>query len=81
MTCSSSGFLYRVRNCARHWLHSRLQECVHCRDCGSDITPFASHCPKCGQGNPAKVSATAAVYPAIVGVLLMIALLAVFDVF
>ena len=81
MTCSSPGFLYRVRDCARQWFHSRWQECVHCRECGSEITPFASHCPKCGQANPAKVSATAVIYPAIVSVLLLIALLAAFDIF
>jgi len=81
MTCSSSGLLYRVRNTARHWMHNRLQECVHCRECQSEITPFVSHCPKCGQPDPAKVSATAALYPAIVSVFLLIALLLAFDVF
>ena len=81
MTSSSSGLLLRVRNSVEQWVHSRLQECVHCRECKSQVKPFETHCPICGQANPAKVSATAAIYPAIVSVLLMIALLAAFDVF
>jgi hypothetical protein len=62
-------------------MHNRLQECVHCRECQSEITPFVTHCPKCGQPDPAKVSATAALYPAIVGVFLTLAMLLAFDVF
>jgi hypothetical protein len=81
MTHSSSGLWFRVRNCVEQWVHSRLQECIHCRECDSEIKPFVTHCPTCGQANPAKVSATAAIYPAIVGIFLTLALLAAFDIF
>lgn len=74
MTSSSSGLMWRVRSSVEQWMHCRLQECVHCRECESEITPFVSHCPICGQANPAKVSASAAVYPALGGIL--VALLA-----
>ena len=81
MTDSSSGLMYRVRTSVEQWMHNRWQECIHCRECDSQIKPFATHGPTCGQANPAKVSATAAIYPAIVSVFLLIALLAAFDIF
>ena len=61
MTDSSSGLMYRVRTSVEQWMHNRWQECIHCRECDSQIKPFATHCPTCGQANPAKVSATAAI--------------------
>jgi len=81
MAHSSSGLFFRVRNSVEQWMHSRLQECIHCRECGSEITPFATHCPTCGQANPAKVSATGIVYPAIVAGFLLISMLMAFDIF
>jgi hypothetical protein len=62
MTPSSSGMPPRSRSFITQWLSARVQECVHCSDCQSKIIPFASHCPQCGQANPAKVSVSAAVY-------------------
>ena len=57
-----AGIPSRVRSSIEQWLESRKQECIHCHGCGSEIAPFDSHCPKCGQGNPAKVSTSAGVY-------------------
>jgi hypothetical protein len=62
-------------------MHNRLQECVHCRECQSEVEPFASHCPRCGQANPAKVSATAAIYPAFGGFLVLLLALALIEIF
>jgi hypothetical protein len=81
MTSSSAGLMYRVRNTVEHWMHNRLQECVHCRECESEIPPFATYCPKCGQADPAKVSATAAVYPAIIGIVVTLGAIVLLDVF
>jgi hypothetical protein len=81
MTQSSSGLMWRVRSSIKHWMHSRLEECVHCRGCDSEVTPFVSHCPKCGQANPAKVSATAAIYPAIVGICVMLTAFVLLEIF
>jgi hypothetical protein len=81
MTSSSAGLMVRVRTTVEHWMHNRLQECVHCRECQSEIPPFAPYCPKCGQADPAKVSATAAVYPAIFGVVVALAAIVLLDVF
>jgi hypothetical protein len=38
-----------------------MEECIHCRECGNEVSLVASHCPSCGQSNPAKVSLSAAV--------------------
>jgi hypothetical protein len=46
----------------KHWFQSRLQECTRCSACENAITPWASHCPTCGQASPARVSATAGIY-------------------
>jgi hypothetical protein len=81
MTSSSSGLWWRVRSRVEQWVHSRLDECVHCRECDSEVKPFASHCPKCGQANPAKVSATAAIYPAFGGFLVLLLALALIEIF
>jgi hypothetical protein len=62
-------------------MQSRLQECVHCRECNSEVTPFASHCPRCGQANPAKVSASAAIYPAFGGFLVLLLALVLIKIF
>jgi hypothetical protein len=62
-------------------MHSRLQECVHCRECESAVEPFASHCPRCGQANPAKVSASAAVYPALGGILVALMAVVLIEIF
>jgi hypothetical protein len=79
MTHSSSGLMYRVRNSVEQWMHCRLQECVHCRECQSEIPPLATYCPKCGQADPAKVSASAAIYPAIAGILVTLAAIVLLD--
>jgi len=62
MAYSSSGSWRRVGHSIELWCKARTQECVRCRECGSDVTLLASHCPSCGQANPAKVSLSAAVY-------------------
>jgi hypothetical protein len=46
----------------KQWFHERLHECVRCCECESAVTPWDSHCPTCGQENPARVSASAAAY-------------------
>jgi uncharacterized OB-fold protein len=51
----------RIRGSVKQWLHDRLQECLHCSECGAAVTPWDSHCPQCGQENPARVSASAAI--------------------
>ena len=81
MTSSSSDPLLRVRNSVKRWMHSRLQECIHCRECESEVEPFASHCPRCGQANPAKVSASAAVYPALGGILVALMAVVLIEIF
>lgn len=81
MTQSSSGLMHRVRGSVKQWMHNRLQECVHCRECESEIPAFAPYCPKCGQANPAKVSATAAVYPAVAGVVVTLAAIVLLGIF
>jgi hypothetical protein len=55
---SSGGW----RDSILKWFQARVFECVHCSDCQSTVLPFASHCPKCGQANPARVSNTAAIF-------------------
>jgi uncharacterized OB-fold protein len=74
MTHSSHEAAGRVLSSAKHWLHCRKQEATHCRECDSPVIPWASHCPNCGQANPAKVSATAAIYLALAFALLTLTL-------
>jgi uncharacterized OB-fold protein len=59
MNLSSSEVPSRSRSFITRWLSARMQECVHCSDCQTKVVPFTSHCPKCGQANPAKVSVSA----------------------
>jgi uncharacterized OB-fold protein len=60
----------RVRHWVERWFTRRIEECVHCSDCGHAVTPWTSRCQHCGQANPAKVSLSAAVVLAIGFVLL-----------
>jgi uncharacterized paraquat-inducible protein A len=62
MSHTRSGLPRRSHGSVMRWLRGRMQECVQCSDCQSSIAPFTSHCPNCGQANPAKVSVSAAVY-------------------
>jgi hypothetical protein len=57
-----SAWLCRIGGFTKQWFHDRLQESVHCSECESAVTPWDSHCPNCGQENPARVSASAAVF-------------------
>jgi hypothetical protein len=52
----------RIVSSMMHWFHSRIQECIRCSACENAIRPWASHCPICGQANPARVSPTASIY-------------------
>ena len=67
----SFGFVGGWRNAIVRWLQARVQECGHCAQCQGKVMPFASHCPNCGQANPAKVSTSAALYLA-VGLVLLV---------
>jgi len=69
----SFGFVGGWRNAIVRWFPSRIHECVHCADCQSRVMPFASHCPRCGLANPAKVSTSAAICLAVGFVFLAIA--------
>lgn len=62
MTHSTAELAGRIRTSVRQWFHNRLQECVHCWQCHSLVMPWDSHCDRCGQENPARVSPSAAVY-------------------
>jgi hypothetical protein len=66
----SFGFVSGWGNAIMRWFQARIQECVHCAECQSKVMPFASHCPNCGQANPAKVSTSAALGLA-VGIVLL----------
>ena len=70
MTHSSYRIAGRIFSSMHHWLRSRMHECIRCSECESAITPWASHCPTCGQVNPARVSATVGIYLAFGFVLL-----------
>ncbi len=74
MTQSSSGFAQRVCSSIEHWLRHRLRECVRCRGCQSEVAPFESICPRCGQANPARVSISGVVYLALGFVFLAVTL-------
>ena len=63
MSHSSFEWAGRIRTCVQQWFQRRMDECVHCRQCDSLVTPWESYCPKCGQRDPARVSPSAAVYP------------------
>ena len=65
MNHAKSGLPDYSRGSIVRWFQTRMRECVHCRECQNLIIPFVSHCPKCGQVNPAKVSVSAAVYLAL----------------
>ena len=80
MTHSTSDLPARVRVSIVRWIQSRMQECTRCRECETEITPFASHCPKCGQANPARVSTSAVVYLAIGFVFVMLMMTLVINV-
>jgi len=62
MTHSSSALTGHIRDTIKQWFHNRMQECVRCCECQSAVSPWDSHCPRCGQQNPARVSPSAAVY-------------------
>jgi len=62
MSNSSSALAGRVRHFVRQWFGDRMRECIHCCECENTVTPWDSHCPRCGQENPARVSPLAAVY-------------------
>ena len=64
----------RIFSSIKRWLRSRMQECIRCSECENAVSPWASHCPTCGQANPARVSATAGVYLALGIVLLTVIL-------
>jgi hypothetical protein len=57
--------VHRVRGYVEQWIRNRVRECVRCRGCQSEVLPFETICPTCGQANPAKVSPVAVVYLAI----------------
>src|SRR5262245_10396666 len=65
MSHSYQDALVRFVSSMKHWFQSRTQECIRCSACEDAISPWASHCPTCGQVNPARVSATAGIYLAI----------------
>jgi hypothetical protein len=81
MSQPNSGLAQRVRSSVEDWIRNQLRESVRCRGCRSEVTPFESHCPKCGQANPAKVSTIAVVYLAIAFVILAVVLSFVFSFF
>ena len=62
MNHSGSEQAGREMGPVRLWFHRRIQECVRCAQCDAAVSPWDSHCPRCGQENPARVSASAAVY-------------------
>jgi hypothetical protein len=62
MTHSSSELAGRIRRSIAHWLHSRMQEFVHCSACGNAVTPWESCCPSCGQADPSRVSWSVGAY-------------------
>lgn len=49
----------RIRVTVDQWVNTRLRECIHCRDCGTEVSPWDEVCPTCGRGAPAKVSSSA----------------------
>ena len=49
----------RIRDTVDQWCHTRIRECVHCRECGSEVSPWEDVCPTCGSGAPTKVSLSA----------------------
>jgi hypothetical protein len=59
------GLVHRVRSAVEFWIGNRLRECIRCRGCQGEVAPFETHCPRCGQGNPARVSPIAVVYLAL----------------
>jgi hypothetical protein len=71
---TSTGLHAVVRDSIRQWFNNRVQECFHCSQCDARVTPFATHCPNCGQTNPAKVS-TSAVVGMIIGFVVVTLLL------
>ncbi len=62
MTHLSSELAGRIRGSIKQWFHSRMYEFVHCCQCGGAVRPRDSYCQICGQKDPARLSASAAVY-------------------
>ena len=62
MTHLSFELVGRIRNSIKKWFHNRMHEWAHCRQCEGVVKPWDSFCPICGQRNPARLSASAAVY-------------------
>jgi predicted amidophosphoribosyltransferase len=74
MTHSRAERIDRFRGSIQRWFQSRVQESVHCCQCQSPVSPWDTHCPTCGQANPARVSPSAAVYIVVAFVLLALVL-------
>ena len=62
MTHLSIELANRIRGSIKRWFYSRMHESMHCCQCGGAVTPWDSYCPTCGQGNPVRFSASAAIY-------------------
>ncbi len=62
MTHLSFELAGRIRGSVKQWFDSRMHECVHCCQCDAAVTPWDSYCQICGQKDPARHSASAAVY-------------------
>jgi hypothetical protein len=74
MTHLGSELAGRVRGSIKQWFHSRMHECVHCCQCGGAVTPLDSCCQVCGQKDPSRLTASAAMYLVLGFVLLTIVL-------
>jgi hypothetical protein len=70
--------VHRACSSIELWIRNRLGECVRCRGCQSEVAPFETNCPRCGQANPAQVSVIAVVYLAIGFALLALTLWLIF---
>jgi hypothetical protein len=77
MTHSNHDAVGRFVSSMKRWFQLRLQECIRCSECENAVRPWTSHCPTCGQANPARVSATAGIYLTLGFVLLTLTLSAV----
>ena len=62
MSTADTSLTNRVRESVKRWFQNRLQECVRCFECHGAVSPWDTNCPTCGQGNPARVSASAGIY-------------------
>jgi uncharacterized OB-fold protein len=61
MNQHTSTAVDRFRDKMDHWFNTRIGECVHCRQCGANVSPWDDVCPTCGSGAPAKVSSSAGI--------------------